>query len=79
MHLLVVEDNRTNLMVLEGILRNLPGCTVTACLDPLEALERAETVTFDLVLVDYLMPRLNGIELIGKLRARLNTRMCRSS
>jgi len=70
MQLLVVEDNRTNLMVLEGILKNLADCTVKACLDPIEALERAEAVPFDLVLVDYLMPGLNGIEFIGKLRAQ---------
>ncbi len=70
MRLLVVEDNKTNLMVLSGILRKLPGCEVEACLDPLEAMGWAEEEVFDLVLVDYMMPGMNGREFITALRKR---------
>ena len=70
MRLLVVEDNRTNLMVLTGILKNLQDCEVISCLDPLEALKQAEGSLFDLVLVDYMMPGIDGIEFIRRLRAR---------
>lgn len=68
MRLLVVEDNKTNLMVLTGILRNLAGCEVVACLDPKDAMARAESEIFDLVLVDYLMPGIDGREFIVRLR-----------
>lgn len=70
MRLLVVEDNRTNLMVLAGILRNLPGCEVETFLDPLAAMARAEAQLFDLVIVDYMMPGLDGRAFITRLRAR---------
>lgn len=70
MRLMVVEDNRTNLLVLKGILQKFEGCDVEAFLDPVEALARAEAVPFDLILVDYLMPELDGREFILRLRAR---------
>lgn len=70
MRLLVVEDNRTNLLVLKGILQKFDGCDVEAFLDPLEAVERAESILFDLILVDYMMPGLDGQKFIARLRAR---------
>lgn len=70
MQLMVVEDNRTNLLVLKGILQKFEGCDVEAFLDPVEALARAEAVPFDLILVDYMMPELDGREFIVRLRAR---------
>ena len=70
MRLMVVEDNRTNLLVLKGILQKFEGCDVEAFLDPLEALARAEAVVFDLIIVDYLMPDIDGREFITRLRAR---------
>ena len=60
MKLLVVEDNRTNLLVLKGILQKMDGCEVEAFADPLAALERAKAELFDLILVDYMMPGLDG-------------------
>jgi putative two-component system response regulator len=70
MRLMVVEDNRTNLLVLKGIVQKFEGCDVEAFLDPLEAIARAEEVLFDLFIVDYLMPELDGREFITRLRKR---------
>lgn len=70
MRLMVIEDNRTNLLVLKGILQKFPDCEVEAFLDPLEAVARGETVAFDLVIVDYMMPGLDGRGVISRLRAR---------
>ncbi len=70
MRLMVVEDNRTNLLVLKGILQKFEGCDIEAFLSPIEALARAEAVPFDLILVDYMMPELDGREFIVRLRQR---------
>lgn len=70
MRLMIVEDNRTNLLVLKGILQRFEDCEVEAFADPLEAIERAEAERFDLVLVDYMMPDLDGRGFIMRLRAR---------
>lgn len=70
MRLMVVEDNRTNLLVLKGILQNMPDCMVEAFLDPLEAVARAEAEMFDLFLVDYMMPGMDGRAFIMRLRAQ---------
>ncbi len=56
MRLMVVEDNRTNLMVLKAILEKLEGCKVEGFGDPLVAYETATMTNFDLVLVDFMMP-----------------------
>jgi putative two-component system response regulator len=68
MRLLLVEDNRTNLMVLETILRKIAGIEIEAFLDPVEAIQRAETQLFDLVLVDFQMPNIDGRTFIARLR-----------
>ncbi|MEU4214636.1 SpoIIE family protein phosphatase [Actinoplanes sp. NPDC026623] len=47
---------------------------VTAVVDGAEALERARTERFDLVLTDVMMPRLDGFALIKELRANERTR-----
>ncbi|MEQ1771556.1 MAG: HD domain-containing phosphohydrolase [Devosia sp.] len=73
MRLLIVEDNRTNLLVLKGILEKIPGCDVEACLDPLEASTRVRDNAgepFDLMLVDYMMPGMNGTQFIAEVRQR---------
>ena len=70
MKLLVVEDNPTNLLVLAGILRKMDGCEVEAFADPLAALGRAKAEFFDLVVVDYMMPGLDGRTFIQILRQR---------
>lgn len=70
MRLMIVEDNRTNLLVLKGILQKFEDCEVEAYLNPLEALERTSAERFDLILVDYLMPEMDGRTFIAKLRTR---------
>ena len=60
-NILVVDDNRTNRMVLESILTN-NGYNVSMVNDGDEALEALEKKNFDIMLIDVNMPRLNGIE-----------------
>lgn len=60
-HILVVDDNRTNRMVLESILQN-DGYSVILADDGDIAIEKLEQEEFDIMLIDVNMPRLNGIE-----------------
>ncbi|MBK8082814.1 MAG: response regulator [Devosia sp.] len=70
MRILIVEDNRTNLMVLKGIVERMAGTSVAAFLDPLEALAATGAEIFDLVLVDFTMPRMDGRTFIERLRVQ---------
>jgi two-component system capsular synthesis sensor histidine kinase RcsC len=68
LRILVAEDNVINQLILRDQLEEM-GCTVTLASDGMEALERWQEETFDLVLTDVNMPRMNGYELATRLRA----------
>ncbi len=65
--LLVVEDDETNREVLTHRLQ-ADGYTVTQAEDGRQALARVERQRFDLVLLDVVMPGLNGLEVLQTLR-----------
>jgi PAS domain S-box-containing protein len=65
---LVIEDDADSRDVLVDMLR-AAGCTVTQAVDGLEGLERCRSERFDIVFSDIRMPRMNGVELIERLRA----------
>lgn len=58
--ILVADDNRTNLRVVELIL-HAAGVATTAVQDGLEALETYKLTHFDAVLMDMMMPRMDGL------------------
>ncbi|MBY5880664.1 HD domain-containing phosphohydrolase [Rhizobium ruizarguesonis] len=68
MPLLIVDDSESSLLALETAVRGFAGCAVESFTNPLEALARCQAVDFDVVLVDYMMPEMNGIEMIRRLR-----------
>ena len=72
--ILVVDDNEHNRDVLRRWLER-DGHTIEQAADGLEALERAAATPYDLILLDIIMPRVNGIEALGRLKAdpRLNS------
>jgi signal transduction histidine kinase/CheY-like chemotaxis protein/ABC-type amino acid transport substrate-binding protein len=66
--ILVVDDLPSNLMVAEGLL--VPyGMRVFTCLNGREAVELARKRSFDLVLMDHMMPEMDGVEATGIIRA----------
>ncbi len=69
MRILLVDDNQHGLQARKLILEELGYQTMTAG-DPLEALASLEVQQFDLVVTDYRMPHMSGVELIQKLRER---------
>jgi putative two-component system response regulator len=66
----VVDDNETNLMLFSQLVRGLDsGLEVQTFLDPYLSVESCRSVMPDLVLVDYMMPGMDGHEYIATLRA----------
>lgn len=61
MKILLVEDNKINQTVAIAFIKRL-GHTVDIANDGIEALERLETESYDLVLMDCHMPRMDGFE-----------------
>lgn len=71
--ILLAEDNLTNQMVATQMLRALRAEVVVTS-DGAEALAAFETGHFDLVLLDIEMPRVSGLEVIRRIRARGDAR-----
>ena len=68
---LIVDDNSTNLFILEEILTS-EGASVTKATNGREALSKlSRDSSYDLILLDYLMPELNGYQVAQKVRDSL--------
>lgn len=65
---LVVDDERAHRLMLRAHLEDA-GYEVLEAGDGLEALEKAEAQPVDLVLMDLVMPRLDGLGALGRLKA----------
>ncbi|SRR5258707_3077858 len=65
-NVLVVEDDRLNRNLICKVLRN-EGHQIVEASDGAEALELLYAQRFDLVITDFVMPRLNGLKLVEHL------------
>jgi CheY-like chemotaxis protein len=65
---LLVDDHRAGMMARRSVLEEL-GYKTDGTTDPRKALEMFRKEHYDLVVTDYKMPELDGVELISKLRA----------
>jgi len=73
--ILVVEDDRATRYLLSRTLQT-EGYAVSTAADGALALRQMRKQAFDLILLDVWMPRMNGLELLAKMRAEgLNTRV----
>ena len=68
---LVVEDDENNLFILKKILQT-KGYRVFQASDGQQAVEIVEQQKLDLILLDIQLPRLNGLEVIRRLRQNLD-------
>lgn len=66
-HVLCVDDAEPELMLLARILE-MNGWTVTTSCDPVQAAKAFANSEFDLAILDYEMPNMNGGELAAKLK-----------
>ncbi|TAH11730.1 MAG: response regulator [Curvibacter sp.] len=68
-HVLIVDDTEVNLVLFGALVKKLGNCEAHTFLHPLKALEWAATHGVDLVIVDYMMPDIDGLQFIAKFRA----------
>lgn len=66
-HILVVDDYRVNRIKLAGLLKKL-GYMVTLSENGLEALDLVKKYSFDLILLDIIMPKMDGYEVLKILK-----------
>ncbi len=66
--ILIVDDEPFNLDLLEQELADYPYVIERAA-DGVEALEKTASFKPDVILLDYMMPRMNGLEVVRQLRA----------
>ncbi|MBQ9119931.1 MAG: response regulator [Lachnospiraceae bacterium] len=68
-HILVVDDNVMNTRVLEGLLKPYQ-VRVTAAISGRQALEKIESMNYDFVFMDHMMPEMDGIETLQHIREK---------
>src|ERR1700749_883519 len=74
-HILLVDDNRDGLLIRRALLEE-QGYTVQSAVSGEEGFALFQTTTYDLVVTDYRMPGMNGVDLIQRVRAvRQDTRI----
>lgn len=69
MRILVVEDEKhLNRIISEAV--EDEGYSVDSCFNGVEALEFLECASYDVIILDIMMPKMNGMELLRRLRER---------
>ena len=69
MEIIIVDDELVSLTVLKQLVAKLPDCNVRGFTQPSAALAWCQPNDPDVVIVDYMMPELNGIEFTRRLCA----------
>lgn len=69
MRILIVDDSRSSLAFLAQRVAELGEHDIESFLEPVKALDRCRVVQFDLVILDNIMPVMNGIDVTRRLRA----------
>lgn len=72
--ILVVDDNLTNLNVASGLLKKYEAKVITA-LSGKECLNILDTQKVDLIFLDYMMPEMNGIDTLERIKQMPNPAM----
>ena len=69
-HILIVDDNAINVTIAEGLLKPIKAQCVGA-LSGEDALKKLKKKSFDLVLMDHMMPEMDGVEATKLIRAEV--------
>ncbi len=70
MKVVIVDDAPTNLVLMDGLVRKIPGTRPQTFVSSAEGLDWCLHNEPDLVIVDYMMPAPDGLDFIGRLRRR---------
>ena len=70
---ILIADDESSLRTLIQVTLESPNLQTVFALDGTEALQLAQEVKFDLILLDWMMPGLNGIDVLKQLRERPET------
>lgn len=68
MNILVVDDNKTNLILLKKLVATVEGCHATGFSSPEEVLQAMPGLDFDIGVIDFQMPVYNGVDLLMEIR-----------
>lgn len=72
--ILIVDDNEDNLFVIKALVETMiPGCNVITANSGKIGIEKALEVKPDMILLDVLMPKMNGFEVCEQLKKNLQT------
>jgi len=66
--ILLVDDNQDGLLVRKALLEEI-GCSVETAHNGEEGLKLFQSANFSVVITDYRMPGMNGVEFIGRIRS----------
>jgi CheY-like chemotaxis protein len=70
--IMAVDDEQEILKIIKRYLEKKQTYSVTTYTNPLQLLEEIDNYDFDLLLVDLMMPQMNGIELLEKILEKNN-------
>lgn len=70
MKIAIVDDTPLNLTLMQALVGKLPECEPVPFCDPVEGLAWCQENDPDLIIVDYMMPGIDGVEFIRRFRAR---------
>jgi CheY-like chemotaxis protein len=68
-NVLIADDEPEILEIYSSLLDDIPGLKIIKACDGAEAYTKSRNQLFDLIITDYRMPKLNGVQLIAGLRA----------
>ncbi|MCD2174483.1 response regulator [Rhizobium sp. C4] len=69
MAILIVEDNPTNGLILRHLMAKAGSGEIVVCHDPAKALQICKTQSFDLLMVDHMLPGMTGVQFVRLIRS----------
>ena len=65
---LIVDDNKVNILIAERIIKKF-NPEITTCMNGFDAIELIKNNNYDIVLLDHMMPEIDGIETMKELKS----------